>query len=149
MFRRGNIGSILMACLLAEVVIFVAVAERIGVGDTLLLTLVSGALGAVMLRRSGKSALATLRSLSSADLGKEGALVDDVLASVGALLLILPGFVSDLIGLALILPFGRQWAMRRFKLGTVVAPRAAGRTASQTIDLGADDWTRLDNMRSR
>lgn len=148
MFRRGNIGSITMAALLAEVVVFVLLAERIGFGPTLLLTMASSLLGAAMLRRSGTSALAALRGLSGGGLGREGAFIDGMLRAVGALLLILPGFITDLVGLVLIAPSGRQWLVRRFGLALEV-PSAASRIGSQTIDLEAEDWTRLDNARWR
>lgn len=148
MFRRGNVGSILMASFLAEVVVFAVVAERIGFGDTLLLTLASSLFGAAMLRRQGTSALAALRNLSGQQLVGEGVLVDGMLGALGALLLILPGFISDLVGLVLIAPSGRQWVMRRLGVGALVPARRTS-AGAQTIDLGADDWTRLDNMRSR
>ena len=148
MFRRGNLGSVLMTSFLAEVVVFALVAERIGFGDTLLLTLASSLFGAAILRRQGTSALARLRELSGQNLAGEGALVDGMLGGLGALLLILPGFISDLVGLVLIAPSGRQWLMRRLGVNALVPARRPN-TGSETIDLGADDWTRLDNMRSR
>lgn len=148
MFRRGNIGSIVLAILLSEVVVFIIVVERIGFGPTLLLTMASSLLGCAMLRRSGTSALAALRGISGDGLAREGAFIEGMLGAVGALLLIVPGFISDLIGLVLIAPSGRQWLARRLGLGLSVPARAT-QAGSQTIDLGAEDWTRLDNARWR
>lgn len=148
MFRRGHIGSIIMAALLTEVVVFVLVAGRIGFGPTLLLTFAASLLGCAMLRRSGTSALAALRGVSAGGVGREGAFIDGMLSTLGALLLVAPGFISDLIGLVLVAPSGRQWLVRRLGLSAGMPARTA-HADSQTIDLGAEDWTRLDNLRPR
>ncbi|MGY1810987.1 FxsA family protein [Blastococcus sp. SYSU D00669] len=106
---------------LAELVVFVLVAAWIGVGWTILALLATGALGALLLGRQGTKALQDLRTRSRArrpdgrELGNAG------LAALGGLLLLLPGFVSDLIGLLCVLPGTRD--VVRGVLGRLIGSR--------------------------
>ena len=106
---------------LAELVVFLAVAAWIGLGWTILATLVTGALGWVLLARQGTRALADLRerARSRRPAGRE--LGDAGLVAVGGLLMVLPGFLSDLIGLMFLLPITRRPA--RALLGGVLLSR--------------------------
>ena len=120
MFRRGNIGSILMASFWPRWSF--SWSWRRGSGSA-----TSAPDPGVERARSrdaaalGPSALATCASLSGADLPGGGSRRRRA-GMLGALFLILPGFITDLIGLALIPPLGRQWIMRRF--GCRSCPRA-------------------------
>lgn len=136
--------------LVAEILVFAAVADRIGVGPAILIGLLFSLLGAAMLRRSGMSAAAALRGLAGEAGGREGAFIDGVLSAVGALLLILPGFLTDALGLLLLAPSGRQFVAQRLGLGTALpAGRPRRETGGRTIDLDSRDFSRLDNARSR
>ncbi len=148
MIRRGNIGTFAGLGLLAEIVVFVATAERIGLGFALLLTVLTSLLGVTALKRSGASALSSLRSMAGEPLTRETALVDGMIGAIGALLLIIPGFLTDLVGLALLAPSSRQWLVRRLGVSSVGHDRPRARPGSGTIDLDGRDWTRLDNLRS-
>ena len=148
MFRRGNLGALVFGGFLAELVVFVAVADRIGFGSAVLLSLAASLLGLVMLRRSGLSALSSLRELAQGARSREGTFIEGMLGALGALLLILPGFLTDLLGLVLLAPSGRQWLVRR--MGLKIDIPSQRRTAdARTIDLGDGDWTRIDNAASR
>ena len=135
--------------LLAELIVFVAVADRVGFGWAVILSLASSLFGMAMLRRSGLSAVATLRSLNERSLSREGMLVDGMLGALGAVLLILPGFLTDIAGLVLLAPSVRQTVARRFGLSMdVPLARPPRRPGDRTIDLPQADWTRLDNPRN-
>ena len=88
-------------------VVFVLVAQWIGVGWTILATLATSALGWALLARQGTRALADLRERArtrrspGAELGNAG------LVAAGGLLMVLPGFLGDLIGLLCLLPATR------------------------------------------
>ena len=97
----------LSVCLwiLAEVSVFGLVADTIGLGGAVLLTVLFSLLGLTVLRRLGGRARDVLRAaldqpsqtlrLSSLTL-RSGAF-----AAIGAALLVVPGFLSDCVGLAL------------------------------------------------
>ncbi len=92
---------------LIEIVVFILVTSWIGLGWTILLTLATSALGWALLARQGMRALAELRdrARSRRPAGRE--LGDAGLIAVGGLLMVLPGFVGDLIGLLCLLPITR------------------------------------------
>jgi UPF0716 protein FxsA len=104
---------------LAELVVFVLVAQWIGVGWTILATLATSVLGWVLLARQGTRALADLRERArtrrspGAELGNAG------LVAAGGLLMVLPGFIGDVVGLLCLLPGTRnlvRGALTRFVL---------------------------------
>ena len=97
-----------------ELVTFILVGREIGWGDTLLLTLTPSLLGVVLtrsrwIRTHGLAAAA--RSNSGAGDGLSPAL-HQILAYLGGILLIFPGFLTDLAGLVLLFPFGRRGLYR-------------------------------------
>ncbi len=128
----------LSVCLwiLAEVSVFGLVADAIGLGGAVLLTVLFSLLGLTVLRRLGGRARDVLRAaldqpsqtlrLSSLTL-RSGAF-----AAIGAALLVVPGFLSDCVGLALLLPAWRHQEM---------APKPQ---AQNTIDLTPQDWHRIE-----
>jgi UPF0716 protein FxsA len=89
---------------LAEVVVFVLVANWIGPGPTILLTLATSALGVLLLGRQGTRALTELRSQAAERRPSGRALGDAGLVAVGGVLMLLPGFIGDVVGLLCLLP---------------------------------------------
>ena len=110
---------------LAELAVFVLVATWIGVGATILATLATSALGFVLLAKQGTRALTDLRerartrSSPGVDLGNAG------LVAAGGLLMVLPGFIGDVVGLLCLLP-GTRGLVRR-ALGRLVLSRLPDR----------------------
>ena len=92
---------------LAEIAVFVLVAGQIGVAWTILLALATSALGAVLLARQGTRALTDLRERAQLRQDPGRALGDAGLVAVGGVLMLLPGFLGDLLGLLCLLPFTR------------------------------------------
>jgi UPF0716 protein FxsA len=93
--------------MLAELAAFIAVAGWIGLGWTILATLATSALGALLLARQGTRVLAELRERARTRQAPGRALGDAGLVAVGGLLMLLPGFVGDLLGLLCLLPGSR------------------------------------------
>ncbi|MCU1606709.1 MAG: Conserved rane protein of unknown function [Modestobacter sp.] len=89
---------------LAEVAVFVLVATQLGLGWTILLTLATSALGWVLLARQGTRALADLRERAQTRQPSGRALGDAGLIALGGLLMVIPGFLGDLLGLLCLLP---------------------------------------------
>lgn len=97
---------------IAEIVVFLAVAHAIGGGWAVLLLLAFTVAGLALLRREGIRGWRRFRA--AADEGRPpGADVSNSLAGLGgALLLGLPGFLTSVAGLVLLLPPGRIVARR-------------------------------------
>jgi UPF0716 protein FxsA len=139
--------------LIAEVAAFVMIVEILSFTGAILLCMMTSLAGAAMLRRLGLSAAFRLRKALATRSYEEGgfsreALLDGTLAGLGSVLLILPGFVSDFIGLALAAPSIRIWVTERLQFGKFGAPSDRRRAAApEVIDLGPQDWSRLDASR--
>ena len=154
MLRFQNIGTLLLLSVVAEVAAFIAVVNWLGAGPAILIGIGSTLLGLARLRQVGTSALGQLRAMAENRAGREGAFIDGALATLGAVLLVLPGFVTDAIGLALLAPSVRDGVKRRIGVpsGPLPGPRAGrvrAESAPRTIDLEAQDWSRLDRSRPK
>ncbi|EYD74163.1 FxsA cytoplasmic membrane protein [Rubellimicrobium mesophilum DSM 19309] len=112
------------AYLLAEVASLVIVGNWIGVLGTLLLVVGAGLLGVALLRQQGSDALSAMRRSLDARRDPRPALLRGGFRFVAALLLILPGFLGDLVALALLVP-----AVQRL-VGRTLAARTGARVAT-------------------
>lgn len=95
-----------------EISVIVFVGQQIGPVPTVLLLLGSAIIGTWLLRREGAKALRALREAQQA--GRTPALeaVEGVLVLLGGLMMMMPGFVTDLLGLLLVLPLTRRFSAR-------------------------------------
>lgn len=114
----------------AEVWLLTTVGTRIGVLPTLAILLAEAVLGTWLMLREGSKAWRALVDAYETGRMPSGQLADAALVLVGGLMLILPGFVTDLVGLVCLLPWTRPLARRL--IGFVVARHAA----RQGLDLG-------------
>ena len=105
--RPSRLRTVIGLGALAEVVVYVLVVSRIGLGWTLLATVATSALGGLLLARQGRAALGELRLRAQEHRAPGRALGDAGLVALGGLLMVLPGFVGDLLGLLCLLPFTR------------------------------------------
>ncbi len=136
MGRRIRIAVGLLA--LAEVIVFVLVAQWIGAGATILLALATSALGWALLARQGTKALTELRESARtrrAGAGRE--LGDAGLVAAGGLLMVLPGFIGDVVGLLCLLP-GTRWLVRA----------ALARLVVSRLPVGLRPPVRVDSVRT-
>jgi UPF0716 protein FxsA len=106
----------------------IAVADRIGGGWTLLLLLAAGVAGVLILSRGGPSTFRRVREASSEGRVPGGELADAFLTVVGGVLLLVPGFVTDLLALLCLVPPAR-WGARRVLVA--LTSRWASRKAVQ------------------
>ena len=130
---------------IAEFWVVTTVGGLLGLWPTLALLVVSAVVGAVMMRREGAKAWSALVNAFGSGQLPTGRLADAALVLVGGILLMLPGFLTDLVGLVMILPFTRP-LIRRF-LAFVLA-RSVARSGSdplviqgETMDVPASDPT--------
>ncbi|MGY1717739.1 MULTISPECIES: FxsA family protein [unclassified Blastococcus] len=138
---RRRLRTVVGLTALAELVVFVLVAAWIGLGWTILATLVTSALGWVLLASQGRRALADLRQRARSREAAGRELGDAGLVAVGGLLMVLPGFLGDLIGLLCLLPGTRglvRGALRRVVLARLPehlrGPVRVGSTRTAPVD---------------
>ena len=105
--RPSRLRTVIGLGAVAEVVVYALVVSWIGLGWTLLATLATSALGGMLLARQGRAALGELRLRAEEHRAPGRALGDAGLIALGGLLMLLPGFLGDLLGLLCLLPFTR------------------------------------------
>ncbi len=104
---------------LLEIVVFVYVGGRIGVGSLVALVVLTGVMGFAIARYQGFAVWVQAQQAlrRGAFPGKE--LAHGAMVLVGAVLLVTPGFVTDGVGFLLMVPAVREavrrWASRRFR----------------------------------
>jgi len=97
---------------LIEIAVIIAVGKVIGGWPTLLLLLLESALGAYLVRREGARAWTALSRALATGTMPARELADAALVLVGGALLLAPGFLTDVVGFAFVLPFSRPVARR-------------------------------------
>jgi UPF0716 protein FxsA len=113
--------------LIAEVTVFVLAVRWLGGGAVFLWVLVTAVLGVVLVRREGMRAIETVRIAMRERRAPQRAMPDRGLVATGGLLLILPGLLTDLAGVVLVVPATRPLARRLLAgIGTALIGRAAG-----------------------
>ncbi|MDC3097726.1 FxsA family protein [Candidatus Pelagibacter sp.] len=99
---------------LVEIYLFIKIGSQIGAFNTVLLILVTAVLGIAYVRYEGFN---TLKS-GMVQLIKNELPIYEIVSGAtlafAAILLILPGFATDLIGLLLIIPFTRKLILKKF-----------------------------------
>ncbi len=123
---------------LAEIVAFVLVAALIGLGFAFLLMLATTLAGFLMLRRAGRGGIARFR-VAVTDTANIQANASGLLTVLAGLLLFLPGFLTDLVGVALLIGPVRRWSSRTLRLWV----RRRNPADRSTIDLAPGDWRQV------
>jgi UPF0716 protein FxsA len=112
---------LLVALPIFEVWLLVLVGRHIGLLPTIIILVVEAALGGWLMRREGARAWSALNATFQSGRMPSGELADAALILVGGVLLMLPGFATDVIGFLFLLPITRPYARRA--LGFFVARR--------------------------
>jgi UPF0716 protein FxsA len=97
---------------IAELYVIVKVGEAIGLWPTLALLLADAMLGSLLLRHQGRSAWRRFNEAIAARRFPGREVVDGVLIVIGGTLLLTPGFLSDIVGLFLLVPPTRALVRR-------------------------------------
>ncbi len=98
-----------------EIVGFVIAGQELGVLRTLGLVLLSGFVGVLLIRQGGLNVLGRVRTELDAGRDPGRSLVKGFVFVLAGFLLLVPGFLSDLLALALLLPPVRDLAWRRLR----------------------------------
>ncbi|MGO9431461.1 FxsA family protein [Rhodoblastus sp.] len=130
-----------------EFAAFIAVVQNIGFSGALLLGLATLLAGFALMRQTGRGAWEHLRSSISGAGSPQGDIVDGLIRALAAILLILPGFVSDLVGLALAAPSVRQILARRFGASWGATASVHRRGRPEIVELAPGEWVSHDPVR--
>lgn len=149
--RRSVIALFILILPLLEIAGFVVVGSRIGALATVGLVIASGVLGSVLLRVQGMSALRRAQIEAQAGGAPDREIVHGAVIMLAGLLLIIPGFITDIIGLLLFIPAVRDIAWNAIRSRIIIVGNrggtaSAGRAAQQTkvIDLDEQDYREIN-----
>ncbi|MEI4769292.1 FxsA family protein [Psychrobacillus sp. FJAT-51614] len=116
-----------------ELYILLLSGKSIGVGFTILLILATGIVGAFLAKRQGIKAY---REVSDSIKNRQApgeAAINGLCVFVGSILVILPGFISDILGFLLLIgptrklfkPFIYKWIRKKMKNGQVIVMKSS------------------------
>jgi UPF0716 protein FxsA len=117
---------------IAEIYVLLQIGHAIGALPTIALLIADSVLGAALMRSQGRAAWLRLNAALAEGRVPGREVMDGALVILGGALLLTPGFLSDILGLVLLLPptraIVRRVLLRRFA-GRIVAGAASGAQA--------------------
>jgi UPF0716 protein FxsA len=132
-----------------EIATFVLVGSQIGVLPTIGLVIVTAIVGATMLRVQGFATLNRIREQIDRGQLPDRELVHGLMILLAGVLLMMPGFITDTLGLLLFIPAVRDLAWQMLRQRIMVVARSPGfggfarrRDDGRTIDLDSDEFSR-------
>lgn len=154
--RSSFVPLLLLALPFLEIAGFIVVGSKIGVLATLGLIILSIFLGVFLLRLQGFGILQKIRTETAAGRTPSRELIHGVMLFFAAFLLIVPGFITDIIGLLLFIPAVRDigWRFVQSRVvvvnsGTASHSRAGpARNVDRVIELDPEDYSRKSDPNS-
>ena len=114
----GAVVALAIVVGLVELTVMIQVGQWLGVVNTIGLLILISVIGAWLVKRQGLGALRRIREQRRAGQLPATPVFDGALILVAGVLLVVPGFVTDALGLLLLLPpvraVARRYARRRF-----------------------------------
>lgn len=126
----GKVFLLFIAATLLEIFVFIEVGSAIGAWSTIVLILVSAMVGLSLVRIQGLQTLMEVQRKVSLGEPPAREMLGGIMLAVSGLLLVLPGFVSDIMGLLLLLPPVRQALAERLLSKVKVQTGQQGHTFS-------------------
>lgn len=129
-----------------EIAVFVAVALKLGFLAALALMILTSLAGMAVIRNAGHGDVARMRTafgertISRVELDGRG-----FLTVLGGFLLVLPGFVTDVLGALLLLPPTQTLIRAALRRALARAERETARPG--VVDLSPDQWRRVPEER--
>jgi len=93
---------------LIELIILIKVGSYIGLWPTILIVVLTGIVGASLARYQGFIIINKIRSDVSSGRVPARELIDGLLVLIGGIVLLTPGFITDICGFFLLIPFTRN-----------------------------------------
>lgn len=146
---------ILFGLPLLEIATFVVVGSQIGVLWTIALVVLASIAGTILLRIQGFGVMTRIRRELDAGRNPGRDLAHGAMILLAGILLLIPGFLTDVVGLLLFIPPVRDLAWRFLRqrvmirsFGTGFGGFRGGRDRGPTIDLDEDEFSRTPDPKS-
>jgi UPF0716 protein FxsA len=139
----------ILAYPLLEIAVLIMVGSSIGILATLMLIIGTGVLGAMLLRFQGFQLVSRMRSEMNAGRMPEKELADGAMIALGGVFLMIPGFVSDVIGILLFIPPFRAWLRGYLGRNVKVVRTGGARRSDGVVDLDADEYHHNEGPRGQ
>jgi len=91
-----------------ELVLLLRVGEHIGVGNTVFLVVFTGVIGAALAKMQGLLTMQRIQDNLGRGVMPAEEMFDGAMILCGGVLLLTPGFVTDILGLSFLIPFTRN-----------------------------------------
>ncbi|WP_319783435.1 FxsA family protein [Oceanisphaera sp. IT1-181] len=144
----GKVFLLFVAATLLEIFVFIEVGSAIGAMSTIVLILLSAIVGLSLVRIQGFQTL--MEAQRKVSLGEPPAreMLSGIMLALSGILLVLPGFVSDMLGLLLLLPPVREALVARLLSKVQMQTRQQGQTFSGEFHHtdGGEQQARLDEF---
>ena len=128
-----------------EIVAFTILGGAIGIFPTLFLILFTGMVGAAMAKQGGVESWQRIQRTMREGKDPSREMINGLLLLVAGIALIIPGFITDIIGLLLLLPFVRELMIehlsKRWHVSSIVTPprREESDDEPEVIDINAKE----------
>jgi UPF0716 protein FxsA len=140
------IGLLLLP--LAELAVFIVLTMTIGWFWTIGLGLATTVLGVILLKRFGRDRIGRFGTALAHDGLRSVAIEGSALAHVaGGILLVLPGFITDLVGALMFVRPLRRWASK--SIGRAARRKSARKSGDSVIDLEPTEWHQVADVANR
>ncbi|CAI9389212.1 MULTISPECIES: FxsA family protein [Bacillaceae] len=91
-----------------ELIIFLLAGNLIGIPETLFVVIGTGILGAILLKKQGLKAIRNVQVQLNQGIMPGDAILDSFCVLIGGLLLLFPGFLTDIVGAIMLIPPTRR-----------------------------------------
>ena len=139
--------AVFMIVPLIEIAFFVIIGNAIGLWPTLLGVLLTAVAGSLVLKWQGQALFTEIRATMAQGVLPARALADAMMVGIAGVLLLTPGYFTDLLGILLLIPPVRLAIYAFLKSRIAIVSPAASRyggdrrsSGPDTIDLDDRDW---------
>ena len=123
-----NFFLVFVAIVFAEIATFIVVGKWLGVFLTLLFIVLTGVLGVYLIKKRGTKSFQMIQKSIAQGQAPGVAIIETFMMFVGAVLLIIPDFLTDIIGLMMFTSFTRNlfkpvifmWLRRKMKSNQMI-----------------------------
>ncbi len=144
-----NIKIIGFFVLLIEIAIFILVGSLIGVFLTLLLVAITMIIGFSLLKKQSAKTMQQMQEAMQSGKMPNLDFIQHSIKSIAAILLIIPGFLTDLIGILLFLPKARPMIIGLFTKTKFMKPKKTKKAKKKNDDVIEGEYWKNDDDSSK